>query len=570
MWDIVVLAAALIAGGQQPGVRQGQAATGTASIGGVVAKADTGAPIARATLRLTSPGGGMWQSRSDAAGRFEFTSLPPGRYSLVAQKPGYVTMGPGQRMSSDARRSLNLADGEKLKDVVIGMLRGGAVAGRIVDEDGEPVVEAYVRALRAEYIQGGRRLSARQGVQTNDLGQFRLYGLPPGKYYIAAAMRDVDLATVDPTAKRPEVMRGASGFAPTFFPGTAVAADAQPVSVRAAEDAVGIDFALSAVRLARISGVVVDSHGRPATGTIVMLNPARSDGAMVSSALSDMNFVEPAADGSFALSNVKPGDFRIDVQSKAALEAIAQTGRSGLSQASAGLEYASHPIVVSGEDLDGIRVVTRPGRTMTGRVVVDGAAAGPDVLQRLKISTYDLRAGFSLSVTLFGASAPVHPDGTFEVRGVSGTRAVRVYPLPPGWALQAVRVSGVEVTDEGVEVRDADVTDVEVIVTAKPAQIAGSVVDQMNRPVASASIVVFASERARWAVAPNRHVVSTVAGADGSFKIAALPAGEYHVAVVDELVDGEWAEPDHLERLRAAAARITLADGESKTLTLRR
>src|SRR3972149_5867886 len=149
MWDIVVLAAALIAGGQQPGVRQGQAATGTASIGGVVAKADTGAPIARATLGV-----------------------------------------------------------------------------------------------------------ARQGVQANDLGQFRLCGLPPGKYYIAAAMRDVDLATVDPTAKRPEVMRGARGLPPTFLPGPAGGAAPPPVSGPGGEDPGRIRFALSPVRLARISGVV--------------------------------------------------------------------------------------------------------------------------------------------------------------------------------------------------------------------------------------------------------------------------------------------------------------------------
>jgi hypothetical protein len=194
----------------------------------------------------------------------------------------------------------------------------------------------------------------------------------------------MDLAGYDPQQPT-EVMRGASGFAPTFYPGTAVAADAQPVTVRASEDAVGVDFTLTAVRLARISGVVVDSRGRPSAGTVVMLNSARTGGAVVTGSVLYMHLVEPSVDGSFTLSNVKPGEYRVDVRSKAGLEEIARTGSTGsLSRGPEVREYASVPVTVSGDDIEGLRVTTTAGRTMSGRVAVHGAAVPPDLLERLR------------------------------------------------------------------------------------------------------------------------------------------------------------------------------------------
>ncbi len=569
MWVIALVSAALLCQTPVPGARGGRKSPGSGSVRGIVVRADTGAPISRAALRLIGPGAGTWEAASDASGRFEFTALPAGRYLLTATRAGYVTGGAEQRRPSEPSPAFELAAGQAADGFVIRMLRGGAVTGRIVDGDGEPVVEAHVRALRAEYMSGVRRLNSRSAAQTNDLGEYRLYGLLPGTYYITAAQRSVDLATYDPQ-NPPVVTRGAIGFAPTFFPGTVFAADAQPVTVRAGADVPAIDFALGSVRLARLSGVIVDSRGRPAPGNLVMLHVARTGGASVTSGMLDMNVVEPSADGSFVLSNVKPGEYRLDVYAKSAVEAIARSGSVGLSQGADMTEYASVPITVSGEDIENLRIATMAGSRLTGRVVVEGAASGPDVLSRLKISTVDASAGLSASALMLGAGGPVGPDGSFEVHGVSGTRLVRVNGLAKGWALKAVRASGIDVTDEGIEVRGADIADLDVVVTAKPAQISGLVVDDRGRPAPGAAVVIFPNDRSRWTAPLNRYVASATAGADGSFSVSPLPAADYLVAVVDELVDGEWAEADYLERLRATATRVTLGDGESKAITLRR
>jgi hypothetical protein len=534
-------------------------AQGSARVRGAVVRADDGVPVARATVFLAGPGGRRWEASSDDTGRFEFTALVPSGYSLNARKPGYVTHS----------SVLTIIASQKPVDVVIRLARGGAIEGRIVDDRGEPVVEAYVRALRAQYVPGGRRLYAAHSVQTNDLGAFRLYGLPAGRYFVVAALRSIDLASYDPE-KPPTVTRGASGFAPTFFPGTALAVDAQPLSVRSGETLPGVDFTARPVRLARISGVVVDARGRPASEMVVMLNPARIGGAAVTTGPNDMHMVQTFTDGSFVLSNVKPGEYRIDAWPRASIEAIAQSGSVGISQSGAPAEYASVPLTVSGDEVDGLRIVTSAGRRLAGRLIVQGAAATPEIMQQLKMSTYDANAGPGISAVMLVAGSSVHSDGAFELRGVSGRRVVSVYGLPRGWALHSVRVAGRDVTDEGIDVIGDDVRDVEVVVNANPSGIAGLVVDASQRPAAGAGVIVFPADRALWTPQPNRRILSATAGAGGSFEIFPLPAGEYLVAVVDELVDGEWAEPDYLETLRATSVRVRLDEAEREVVTLRR
>ncbi len=125
-------------------------------------------------------------------------------------------------------------------------------------------------------------------------------------------------------------------------------------------------------------------------------------------------------------------------------------------------------------------------------------------------------------------------------------------------------------TDEGVEIRGEDVDGVEVRLTANPARVSGVIVDGLQRPVAGAGVIVFAADRALWTPHPNRRIASATTDAAGSFEVSPLPAGEYLVAVVDELLDGEWAEPDYLETLRATSVKVGVAEAEREVVTLRR
>src|SRR6185295_6395091 len=142
-----------------------------------------------------------------------------------------------------------------LNGIDLALPRGGVIAGRVTDRFGEPVVECEIRVERYQYSpEGQRHLEwARTGMlTTNDLGEFRAFGLMPGEYVVSVS-----------SASMPG--RQSPGFLTTYYPGTPNVSEAQSVRVNIGEESV-VQFAVVSGRLSRISGTVVDSTGRPATG----------------------------------------------------------------------------------------------------------------------------------------------------------------------------------------------------------------------------------------------------------------------------------------------------------------
>jgi hypothetical protein len=542
-----------------------QQATGTARIQGRVIDADTGAAVRLATVSLISPDTAPRATTADSGGRFEFTDLPAGRYTIRVVKAGFVTSTFGQSASNPV--AIVLQDTQRYEQGDLRLPRGGVITGRVVDALGDPVVEASVNAFRAEYIQPGvRRLSASRGVQTNDLGDFRIYGLAPGKYYVGATLRPGQPAP-EALGAPSRIVASSQGAATTFFPGTAVASDARLLTVDAGKETPSVDIGLLTVPLARVSGAVVDSRGRPSASVIVWLNPARADGALVPTG-GAFDVVEVDAAGRFSLPGIPPGTYRLDVQSKARMEAIAKSGSTGISGSDTVEEFASIPVTVNGENLESLMVQTSAGMRMAGRLIVEGAPLPPDALAKTTVSVLPVLHSTGLSATLLSASARVQADGSFEVRGMTGKRLVRVSGLPAGMALKSVRANGMDVTDDGLEIGQSDVGDVEIVVTNSPARVTGTVTDGNRKPEHDYVVVIFSDDKRRWTAPMNRFVLLAKPGGDGAFSVPALPAGNYFAVALTSAEAGEWAEPDNLDRLRAKATPFVLADGESKTLAL--
>jgi hypothetical protein len=252
------------------------------------------------------------------------------------------------------------------------------------------------------------------------------------------------------------------------------------------------------------------------------------------------------------------------------MEAIAKSGSSGIGMSGSGPveEFASVPVTVNGENIDSLMVQTSAGVRMTGRLVFEAGAPPPDALAKIKVNVFPVLGSTGLSATLLAAGAQVQPDGAFEVRGMLGTRIVRVSGLPPGAALKSVRANGMDVTDDGLEIGQTDVGDVEIVVTTTPTKITGTVTDSAGKPEPDYVVVVFPDDKRRWTAPMNRYVLSARPGADGAFTVTALPAGNYLAVALVSADAGEWAEPDNLERLRAKATPFALADRETKPLVL--
>jgi carboxypeptidase family protein len=523
---------------------------GRARITGTVTAADTGTPVRRAAVRLLSSGRQLDTAVTDPNGRFEFVELPAGTYTVAASKAGFVTASFGQKSYGGEPQSIELTGSQRFDAAHIRLLRGGVMTGRVFDEFGDPIPEASIHAARTRYVQGMRRLDVVTTATSNDIGQFRLYGLTPGTYYLSGTFRAPQNMPMRDRGVMFQGPAGLSTFVETYYPGGLTVERARPLQVEAGQEIANLEFTLQPVRLVRLSGRVVDSRGRPVSGARVALLSTGRDAIVVGNMIS-MREKRTTEDGAFQLTGIAPGEYRLDVRPSKDVNAVED-------------EYASLPVSVP-DDVEGLIVTTSRGRTISGRVIVEGATFDAEAMVRMSINAFDVLGGGGTDASTPPAPS-IAPDGSFQIRGLIGTPVVRLTRLPQGWMLKAVRVQGDDVTDRGVEMRGVDVSDVEVIV-ARETQAHGIVVDARGQPAPDRGVIVFSEDRTRWSGFLNRHVRSARAGLDGTFAIAGLPAGDYLVAAVEPPED-DWMTLENLDRLRATATRFTLADGAQKALRL--
>jgi len=503
--------------------------TGTGRIRGRVVDAETGLAL-RDTL-LTVSGGGLRTGRNvgtDDEGRYEFENLPAGRFNLSATKPGYMTLAYGQRRPFESGRPIELGERQTLETVDFAVPRGGVIVARVADENGEPLANIRVLAQRYRFSGGERRLvQVNQSYQgTDDRGEVRVYGLPPGEYYVSAQP--------PPAAAGVGFTEDGRSFVTTFFPGTPSTDNAERVTVQVGKE-VNASFALVAARLARVSGVVRRGDGSPAGRGSVSIS-GRTPGTFGRGATTQPN-------GTFTFVDLAPGEYSL--QGSFGPPPERELGRMTLT--------------VAGADISGVVVPLGRGGTIRGRLRFD---ADPPADIRLNTQRVLFTSPNS------GNSATVDESGTFVIGNLFDPGVIRLQLPPPGWFLKSVTLGGRDVTDVPIAAESgADVTGVEVMLTQKRAEISGGAVDNKGAAVNDYTAVFFPEDRAQWT---NMSRLFGTARPDqrGRFRLAGLPAGKYLAVAVDYLETGSERDPDLLDRLRERSTPVTLGDGESKDITL--
>jgi hypothetical protein len=526
-------------------MQQPQAAavpTGTAEFRGRVVAGGSGAPVAGASVILMGAGAVKRMVVTDENGRFAFALLPAGHYVVTVAGPGFTITAFG----GDASRNvmIDLADGDRVDRGDLVLPTGGAISGQILDEHGNPLKGATVSAWRSRYLSPGEhRLSFEGQAQSDEAGDYRIAGLKPGVYFVGA--------------KADEKM------APTFFPGTASAATAAPVAVTADNGVASISIRLLSMSLARVSGSILNSRGVPSADFYVLLAPRRDDGAQVS--VKDLTSDVDAA-GRFSVDKVPPGNYTVEVVAKARLEMIGATGRPA--DGIEGTESGSALVTVDGRDVDDLLIRTGPPSHISGKVTLDGAAIAVPLASRLTLRAVENAGPSGMRSALSMTFATPNADGTFTLPVIPGGRLIRVDGLPGETALKQILVNGVDVTDEGFDIGNAEIGGVIVALTSTPSKVTGRVSDSQGALVSNVSVIVFPAESRHWQLVQTRLIKSATTDRNGAFTVAALPAGSYYAVVMPTLTDGEWAEPANLERLRLTALSFKLSDGEQKTLAL--
>lgn len=534
-----------VVGSQQPTRDKTAVPTaGTASIRGRVTNAD-GRPLRRAQLRLTGDAlDGAQTATTNSQGHFEIRDLPAGRYTLTATRAGYLPTTYGESWSGDAGEPIEVFDGAAVENIDLMLPRTGVIAGMVLDEAGEPDAGATVVPLQMRFLNGKRRPVPVTSAVSDDVGQYRLSGLPPGEYYIEAVSREK--WETDPPEKK------MMGFLPTFYPSAQNAGEAQAVRLKLAQQMTGIDVGLIAGKLVTISGTALDPQGLPLAGDTVGVSLVPQGDTFASYATAGS--AKTAPDGSFVVRDVSPGEYTLHVQTQPA------TGTPESTQTS----------IAASTDIQGVELVTSAASSVSGRVVLDSGSALPSncPLTRLRVTGRLVDDTGHVNLGGFRANGgTVSDDGSFTVQSVAGQTRFTVAPLPPGWAVKRVDYNGADILAIGIDSHGQTLDGLVITVTDRLPTVTGTLRDDKGNPAPTAAAIIFPEDATLWDSGLNTVRIARVDQL-GVFSCRALRPGTYLAIAVPAVNGNDWMDPQFLESLRSRATEVMLKEGDTKQLNL--
>jgi len=204
------------------------------TVEGTVVDAATGAGLRNVEVSLRAAPGSApaaqssYTAATEKDGKFSITGVAPGAYRLSARRAGYLQTEFGARGSGRQGTTLTLLPGQRMAGLEVRLRRGAAISGRVVDEYGDPVERVMVRAMRYRWTGSERQMSIQASTSTDDLGNYRLFGLEPGRYYLQVTPGVSSTVAAGQVGKQARL-----AYAPVYYPGTIEESAASPVEVTA-------------------------------------------------------------------------------------------------------------------------------------------------------------------------------------------------------------------------------------------------------------------------------------------------------------------------------------------------
>ena len=559
---------------QQPPVRDRVPTpqVGKAVVRGRVIDGQTGAAVARVRVRLMGgQGGNRPATLTDAQGVFTFTGLPPGGYTVTADKATYMSASypdRGGSLRSSAARPVLIQGDQTVDNVVVRLYHGGAISGRVVDAHGDPVEFAQVSALTMT-ASGGGRMGMRGSMQTNDIGEFRIGRLTPGRYILMVSSQNRFQDPMGTETPLPQPV-------PTYFPNAMSRNEAQPVPVARGQTVSGIEIAMAEGVPTVVTGRVIVSDGQPLAptpgggGTFVNARPDDRDfqGGMTAG-----SSVRP--DGTFRFL-LAPGNYVLEARRN-------QPPGQGTGNKE---QYGITKIIVAGETMD-VSIVLGSGATASGRVVFEGEtpAPAPPAQAGVPLSAPD---GFG---NCRSGQLQIAPDWTFSVDGLVGTCAAPTYGMFGRWTLKSIVINNQDLRNGSVTFEPGQhYGNVQIVVTDRKNELNLHVTDEKSQPTREYAVLVFPIDKAKWEatsqvvrtfVPPSTEMIASMqamATASGRGNLPAqvgretvsgLTSGEYYAIALDDIDNDSWRDPAVLERLATAATRVTMTEGPTDVNLLR-
>jgi protocatechuate 3,4-dioxygenase beta subunit len=509
-------------------------------VSGRVVTAAEGTPVASSRVALIPEHerreSQVYAAVSDSSGQFTISDVPAGRYQFLATHTGYVDQH-YQSTGGDTGAILALQAGQEVKDVLFRMTLAAVFTGRVNDEDGDPMALMQVVALRRptdeetddqdDSRSTGQELLPAGIAQSDDRGQYRIFGLKAGEYYIRA-VDDYEPMNHVIIGSEWEVRRAlGSQYAPVYYPGVTQIGQAKLLLISPGEEA-QVDLVLRRIKMVQISGRVIGADGKPATDAYLYLEELPSGDYGVAT--------ETDSKGEFRMKGVAPGGYLLHAQQHSTEEAN---------------HHASQKIEVGSDNIDSIMLVLGRGVNFLGRLDV----SGPGTIRFERMSINLISHGDQTA----GAWARVKKDGTFQLLDVpDGTFSFSMNGLEEGWYVRSVRLGTSDLLANGLEVEKGEGGGTIQVVVSNGGSELGGLVTQDDKPMVGARVRITPDPETRY----NRlRIRSANTDQSGRFSFVGIAPGQYHVVA-------KASGPDREDAVASDPKSVSVAEHDHKTIEL--
>jgi 5-hydroxyisourate hydrolase-like protein (transthyretin family) len=475
---------------------------------------------------------------------------------------------------------MTLSVNQHASGIRLSMAPTSSIAGRITDRDGDPVPDARVNLLRKAYQNGKTVLENAQVATTDDHGEYRLYSLPPGAYYLTARPFEgrssqwpaeseptivPNRAAVLQLAGAPLVTRRLTDegpiveetWSPVFYPSVIDARSAEVLHVHMGENLRGMDISLAASATAarHVRGTVIDgATGMPAAGATVRLIPRDPLTPTI---------VMPSGDtderGRFDIQGVLPTQYFLLVS---------------------GAVSAYMPLDVGGSEVENLKIAGSKGVDIPWRASIDGSTDDRAAVRQLRITL--LRepgiagAPSGAVVTTMGwpgipawSVTPRNqtlPTGGFLLPGVPlGDYRINVAGLPPGSYVESIRSGNTDLLLEKLRIAGSLENPVEIVLGTDTGTLSGAVHNDRREPTPNVTIVLVPNGQQRSRIDLYKNVATD---SSGRFRFEGVAPGEYKLFAWEDVVNGAWHDPDFMAGQEVFGTPARAAQGASETFDI--
>lgn len=515
------------------------------TVQGQVVNAATGYPVPNAHVELR---GGeeddvLLSTIADASGNFTLRNILPGSYRLGASHNGFMYSESGARDAGQPGSTFSLAADQTREGVLVKLVPLGVITGRILEED-VPLPNAVVMALHWTFFNGKRQLVMATRAYANDLGEYRLYGLPPGRYYLSANYRGGMLGSgilLSQSQASASENEQDGNYVATYYPDALSVAEATPLELAPGNVLSGIDLALSKMRKVRLAGRVISPTGHLDGDVTVALMPRE---AAVAVKFNGLNAAVHADTGEFEIPSVPPGAYVLAVDW------------------SDGTQWysARKPVDVGRKPVENLVVPLIPALRIAGRLQAedDSNLDLPDLQVSLEPRGEGVIGG--------DASVSVKKDGSFNIDNVRpGRYQLSVSGLTDARYVKAAYLGEKDITRSDVDLTRGAAGEIKIVVSAAGGKVDGVVLDDQQEPVKTAMVALVPEPRFRD---QNQLFKFVTTDQNGKFSLRGIAPGQYKAFASKEIDPDSYRDPETVASFDGLGQALTVQENGAQSIQL--